>query len=158
VGCKREGLTPGLFPPSFEVERLDTGETVTLEAFKGKTILLNFWATWCPPCIAEMPSLEKLYQANKDKDFLVIGIASQDSKKDVQEFITASNITFPILLDPKGVGTQKLELGGFPETFLLDKEGKFKLISDPKGGELVFRVIGERAWESGEFLKLTIKN
>lgn len=145
-GCKREGLAPGLYPPSFELERLSDSKKVTLEEYKGKTILLNFWATWCPPCIAEMPSLERLYQANKDKDFVVIGIATQDSKNDVQDFINSSNISFPILLDSMGELTRKLEIGGFPETFLFDKEGRFKLINDPKNGELVFRVIGERDW------------
>lgn len=145
-GCKREGLAPGMYPPSFELERLSDGKKVTLEEYKGKIILLNFWATWCPPCIAEMPSLEKLYQANKDNDFVVIGVATQDSKNDVQEFIDTSKISFPILLDPTGELTRKLEIGGFPETFLFDKEGRFKLINDPKNGELVFRVIGERDW------------
>lgn len=146
AGCKREGLAPGLYPPHFEFERLSDGKKVSLKDYEGNLVLLNFWATWCPPCIAEMPSLERLYQENKDKGLVVIGVATQDSKNDVKDFIDSSNITFPILLDPTGELTRKLEIGGFPETFLFDKQGRFKLITDPKTGELVFRVIGERDW------------
>lgn len=154
--CNREGLEPGVFPPSFSLAN-EKGENVSLADFKGKVILINFWATWCPPCIAEMPALNSLYEKFKDKNFVVIGIASQDAKDDVDDFVKKSGITFPVLYDFDGKVSQKFKVNGFPETLLVSKEGKITLMNDPKSNELVLRVIGERVWDAPLVLEMIRK-
>lgn len=150
LACEREGRSPGLLPPKVELEYL-SGAKGSLHDFKGKVVLVNFWATWCPPCIAEMPSLQALQDSLGSDRFVVVGIATQDEKKDVEDFLKSSKITFPILLDFYGELSRKLEVSGYPETFLLDKAGRFLMFPDPKNGALVLKVAGERDWLKADF-------
>ena len=154
VACEREGRSPGLLPPKVELEYL-SGAKVSLRDFKGKIVLVNFWATWCPPCIAEMPSLQALQDSLGSENFFVVGIATQDEKKDVEEFLKSSKISFPILLDFYGELSRKFEVAGYPETFLLDRDGRFLMFPDPKNGALVLKVAGERDWLKADFVKYT---
>lgn len=151
----REGKGPGFLPPRVELQYLN-GEKGSLRDFKGKVVLVNFWATWCPPCIAEMPSLQALQDSLGSENFVVVGIATQDDKKDVEEFVKNSKITFPILLDFYGELSRKLEVVGYPETFLLDREGKFLMFPDPKNGSLVLKVAGERDWQKADLKGLIL--
>ena len=152
LACEREGRSPGLLPPRVELEYL-SGAKGSLSDFKGKVVLVNFWATWCPPCIAEMPSLQALQDKLGSENFVVVGIATQDEKKDVEDFLKSSKITFPILLDFYGELSRKFEVAGYPETFLLDKEGRFMMFADPKNGALVLKVAGERDWLKADLKK-----
>lgn len=154
--CKREGMEPGIAPPSFSLSSV-SGETISLDRFKGKVVLLNFWATWCPPCVAEMPSLNNLYEKLKDKNFVVIGVASQDTKDQVDEFVKSNRINFPVLYDPDGSIAQKFKTHGFPETILISKEGTISLMNDPKTNELVLKVIGERVWDAQGVVDMFLK-
>lgn len=129
----------GKVAPVFQLEDLN-GKTVSLKEFMGKVIVLNFWATWCAPCRAEMPSLENLYRNLKDKGLVIIGVSVDSSEKTVQSFVKERGITFPILLDKrKEVSFDDYGVIGLPVTFLIDKKGI-----------IVDKVFGERQWDSEE--------
>lgn len=129
----------GKVAPVFQLEDLN-GKTVSLKEFRGKVIVLNFWATWCAPCRAEMPSLENLYRNLKDKGLVIIGVSVDSSEKTVQSFVKERGITFPILLDKrKEVSFDDYGVIGLPVTFLIDKKGI-----------IVDKVFGERQWDSEE--------
>lgn len=106
----------------FTLEDLN-GNTVTLSQLKGKKVYLNFWATWCPPCKAEMPDIEKLYQETKDSDLVILAVNVNEDKKTVQDFIAKNKYNFPILLDVKGEISQLYQVSGIPTSYFIDTEG-----------------------------------
>lgn len=111
--------------PSFELTTLD-GEKVTSEDMKGKKVLLNFWATWCPPCKEEMPDMQKMYEEYIDEDVVVVGVnvtSSENNRKDVQTFVQELQLTFPILMDETGKVTHQFEILSFPTTYFIDSDG-----------------------------------
>ena len=99
------------------------GKTWSLQALHGKVVLVNFWATWCPPCRKEMPDLETLYQEFKDQGFLVLAISDEDISK-VQPFIAEHRTTYPILLDPGHKVHQLFQIQGIPKSFVYGRDGK----------------------------------
>jgi thiol-disulfide isomerase/thioredoxin len=99
------------------------GKEVSLSDFKGKKVFLNFWATWCNPCKAEMPDIEKLYQETKDSDLVILAINLGDNKDIVESFIDDNKYNFTILLDlDQNVG-MKYNIAAIPTSFFIDKEG-----------------------------------
>ena len=98
------------------------GKQWHLHDLKGKIVLVNFWATWCPPCRKEMPDLQALYDKYKDQDFLVLSISDEDMAK-VQPFIAQRNITYPVLLDPGRKVNDRFQVEGIPKSFVYDREG-----------------------------------
>jgi len=94
-----------------------------LKDLRGKVILLNFWATWCPPCRKEMPDLEALYLRFKDQGFVVLAISDEDASK-VSPFLAERNITYPVLLDPGRKVNGQLQIEGIPKSFVYDRSGK----------------------------------
>jgi thiol-disulfide isomerase/thioredoxin len=139
----------------FKLSSID-GEEYTLESFKGKTLLINFWATWCPPCLLEMPSLERLQQLKKKDNLVVIAINADEggSLTAVKRVIKEQGLSLLVLLDPTGSLPSKLGITGFPETFFIDKEGKFMAVVDPETGKKSVRLISDRAWDSKLYLKM----
>jgi len=131
--------------PNFTIYDL-SGKAVTLTELKGKVVLLNLWATWCPPCKAEMPSLQRLYEATKDKDFVILAIDSGEDKDTVSKFITANNYTFPIMIDPTNNAIEQYSSGSIPTTYLINKKGF-----------VLGRVVGGKEWDSKEFIDLIDK-
>ena len=132
------GRTPRV-APDFAVPDLD-GQAVHLSAFRGRVVLVNLWATWCPPCREEMPSMERLHQRLKDKGFVILAVSEDEGgAAGVKTFVEQMHVTFPVLLDPDGDVGRKYEVWGFPESFLLDRDGR-----------VVERVIGPRDWSSPE--------
>jgi peroxiredoxin len=114
------GLQIGEKAPDFELKTL-TGESTKLSAYKGKKVMLNFWATWCPPCKAEMPEMEQFYkQGNKDVVILAVNI---DSQNDVKGFADKNGITFPILLDADNKVNGTYQILSIPTTYFIDRNG-----------------------------------
>ncbi|WP_404333015.1 redoxin domain-containing protein [Mesobacillus maritimus] len=106
--------------PNFTLSTLK-GKEVKLSDFKGRKVMINFWATWCPPCKAEMPAMQQLYDhANGYMDILAINI---DPKNDVSGFVRENQLTFPILLDESGKVNEDYSIISIPTTFLINEEG-----------------------------------
>ncbi len=124
--------------PAFKLRDLN-GMEVELEDFRGKIVFLNFWATWCPPCRAEMPSMEELYAKFKNEDFTILAVDLQESSEKVTAFKEQYQLSFPILLDSDGVVGLFYGVRSIPTTYLVDKE------SFIIGGAL-----GARNWASPE--------
>jgi peroxiredoxin len=103
-----------------------SGQPVTLSSLRGKVVFLNVWATWCGPCREEMPSMETLYEAFKDRQDFVILAVSQDRKGRVavQPFVEKNHLHFDILLDPDNVVGDAYNVAGVPETFIIDRKGR----------------------------------
>ncbi len=125
---KSLGLAPPFTLPSLE------GQDRSLEEFKGKPILLHFWATWCPPCREEMPVFQKFYQELNPLGLVVLGINVGESPKVVREFVEELGVTFPILLDAKGDVANMYGVKGLPTTFWIDSSGK--IVDVTLGGPL----------------------
>ncbi|MGA3315169.1 MAG: TlpA disulfide reductase family protein [Candidatus Korobacteraceae bacterium] len=99
------------------------GKTWSLRQLKGKVVLVNFWATWCPPCRKEMPDLNALYQRFKDQGFVVLAISDEEADK-VKPFISERNISYPVMLDPGRKVNELFQVEGIPKSFVYDREGK----------------------------------
>lgn len=119
-------------------------EPVSLADYKGKVILLNFWATWCPPCIKEMPSMQRLRDSFTDQPFEIVAINTGDDPTSVSSFLLEleTELTFPILLDEQGKSYQHFGIRGLPMTLIFDRNG-----------EMVEKVLGGREWDSAESIK-----
>ena len=108
--------------PDFTAKDLN-GKTVSLSAFKGKVVLLNFWATWCPPCRAEMPSLNKLYNMLKPRGLEVVAVSTDRSISDIKDFIESHRVGFPVLFDSERSASKLYRVFSMPTTFLIDRKG-----------------------------------
>jgi len=100
------------------------GKKISLKDFRGKTVFLNFWATWCVPCREEMPAMEKLYQEYKDDNFVVLAINVKDRKQEAISFIKELKITYPVALDPEAEVAQLYGAWGLPTTYLIGPKGE----------------------------------
>ena len=114
----------GFLAPDFTLDTLD-GTKATLSELRGRIVLINLWATWCPPCRAEMPALENAYKQYKDSGVVVLGlnVTNQDSEKDIPPFVDEFGLTFPILLDRDGSVSALYQLKGLPTTYFVNREG-----------------------------------
>ncbi|MBM7715270.1 thiol-disulfide isomerase/thioredoxin [Bacillus thermophilus] len=124
-GQEESGLSAGIRPPAIELPTLD-GQQFRLADYKGKIVILNFWATWCPPCRAEMPDMQKFYQNYKDKGVEIVAVnltAAENNKEVVQTFIDEFNVAFTIPLDETGMVGQQFEAFAIPKSFIIDQEG-----------------------------------
>ncbi len=99
------------------------GAKWTLKEQRGKVVVLNFWATWCPPCRKEMPDLETLYRQFKDQGLVILAISDEDHGK-VKPFVTEQKVTYPILLDPGRTVNKLFQIEGIPKTFVYNRDGK----------------------------------
>ncbi|RDW17242.1 TlpA family protein disulfide reductase [Oceanobacillus chungangensis] len=119
------GTEIGNVAPDFEIQTLD-GETVNLQHFRGKRVILNFWATWCPPCRVEMPDMQKLHE-NEDIIVLAVNLTdSEISQKDVKTFVNEFGLTFPIGLDKTGGISELYKINPIPTTIMIDSDGKIR--------------------------------
>lgn len=119
------------------------GEPVKVSDFTGNITLLNFWATWCPPCRAEMPSIERLHQAMQGKPFRIIAVNSGEHRSQVASFIEKNKYTFPIYLDESNALSSIFAARGLPSTYLVNKEGK-----------VIAARIGAMEYDQAELIKL----
>ncbi|MEX0788581.1 MAG: TlpA disulfide reductase family protein [Anaerolineales bacterium] len=122
------GLTPspreGFGAPDFQLDLLDAGQ-VQLSGLRGQVVIVNLWASWCPPCRAEMPALERVYEANRDRglEILAVNTTFQDSEAAAAEFAREFGLTFLIALDRTGEVSRTYQLRALPTTFFVDREG-----------------------------------
>lgn len=121
-----------------------SGAKTDLNQYKGHPVLINFWATWCPPCVEEMPSLQRLQQQFDPEVFQVIAINLGQSQTTVSEFFATDTFIFdlPVYLDAKGNAFSQFKIAGMPTSFLLNKDG-----------ELIETIVGAREWDHPANLK-----
>ena len=109
--------------PEFSLSAPD-GKKISLKDFRGKIVLLNFWASWCVPCREEMPAMEKLYQEYKQKNFAILAIAVKDRKQDAIDFVKELKISYPVALDPEAQVGSLYGAWGLPATYLIGPNGE----------------------------------
>jgi len=123
--------------PDFVSENL-RGGNASLEDYKGKIVLLNFWATWCMPCRAEMPGMETLWKKYKEQGLVIVAISvDEGSRGRIETFSKLLDLSFPILLDPESKVSDLYEVSDMPTSFLIDRNGK-----------LISRIVGTEEWSS----------
>jgi peroxiredoxin len=138
-----EELTVGQPAPDFTFPGLD-GKMISLSDTKGKVVLVNIWATWCPPCVDEMPSLQTLYQAFKDENFEILAVSIDSAGLEaVAPFMQKHKLTFPALIASQATMQSIYKITGVPDTFIIDKEGI-----------LIKKIIGPLNWSSPEVFRL----
>lgn len=119
------GFEEGNLAPDFELKDVE-GNPLKLSSLKGKKVILNFWASWCPPCRQEMPDMEKFYLDQKDKGIEILAVNltnAEKSREDVTNFMRANSITFPVVLDEKGKVGQSYNVSSIPASFIIDSQG-----------------------------------
>jgi peroxiredoxin len=117
-----EGVTQGNFARDFTLQTLD-GDKVSLSDYEGQVVLVNFWATWCPPCRAEIPDLEVAYRQHGGEGFTVLGVSVEESAEQVRPFVAAMQMTYPVLLDEKSQVMRQYRVPGLPMSLILDRDG-----------------------------------
>ncbi len=126
--------------PDFSLADID-GNTHRLSDYRGRVVIINFWATWCPPCRREMPSMERAWQSIQSKNILLLAINVGQNEDQVWEFTADTPVTFPILLDEEGEVSNEWPMLGLPTTFIVDPEGR-----------IVYRAVGDREWDDPALL------
>lgn len=131
----------GEVAPDFLLPTL-RGNLVKLSDYKGKVVFLNIWATWCPPCREEIPSMEGLYQRLKGQEFEMLAVSiDRDGEEVAGPFVAKYGLTFPVLLDPENKTYNLYRLRGIPATFIIDRKGF-----------IIYKVIGAQDWMKKEWL------
>ena len=141
-------IIPGATAPSFSVTTMD-GSTVNVDEYRGKVVLLNVWATWCGPCVEEMPSMQRLYEALDSTDFEILAVSIDAGLGDVDAggrpggdigaFAAQLGLTFPILHNPAGDIQRAYQTTGVPESFVIDREGTIQK-----------KIAGPTRWDASE--------
>ena len=129
--------------PAFEIENLRGGNS-SLADYKGKLVLLNFWATWCIPCTKEMPGMQTLWQNHKEQGLEIVAVSVDEGYRGrIENFSKMFKISFPILLDPESKVSDLYEVSGVPTSFLIDRNGK-----------IIARIVGTEDWLSDDAVQL----
>jgi thiol-disulfide isomerase/thioredoxin len=126
----------------FELPSLGGG-TTKLSSLHGSVVMLNFWATWCPPCRSEMPSMQRLYQQFRGKGLVVLAVDLQEQQDQVQKFVAENGLSFPVLLDATGQVGVTYGAQSIPTTWIVDRSGG-----------IVARAVGGREWDTPEMLSI----
>jgi peroxiredoxin len=108
--------------PQLSLTGLD-GNPVTLDDYRGKVVLVNNWATWCPPCKVEMPELQAYYSTHAKDGFVIVAIESGEPAKTVSDFVQRLGLTFPVWLDPQGTAVETFQNWDLPSTYIIDRDG-----------------------------------
>jgi peroxiredoxin len=138
----KQRFKKGVPAPNFTLPDL-SGKMVSLADYRGQVVLLNIWATWCAPCLEEMPSMEKLHQELKDEKFVILaGSIDESGESVVRPFMKKHKLNFPALIDSAGILKNLYRTTGVPESFIIDKQGR-----------ILEEVIGPRDWAAPGALK-----
>jgi len=129
---------PGMWPPPFTGQTI-TGREMSLADLEGRVILVNFWASWCAACRPEMPMFERLHRDYTIQGLVVLGINYREGTQIIQRYAKELDLTFPLLLDPKGEIARSYGVIGLPTTFLVSRDGR-----------PVALAVGPRQWSSAE--------
>lgn len=141
------GAAPKIGEPAPDFTLLDLdGNVVHLSDFRGKTVVMNAWATWCPPCRKEFPELVDLYEANKERGLIVLGLNLQEPREQVRRFAEDYGATFPIVIDVDGDVVSQYRLLGLPTTWFIDSEG---VLRAQQVGVLTDKIIAEKLSDTG---------
>jgi peroxiredoxin len=119
------GLKPGSIPPNFSLKTLD-GKQVDLKDFRGKKVILNFWATWCPPCREEMPEMQKFYSDFKEQNVAILAVNleySETKPERIRDFVEEYSLSFPIPLDEKNTVGKRFRAVSIPTSYFIDEKG-----------------------------------
>jgi peroxiredoxin len=120
------------------------GHAVQLSALRGKVVFINVWATWCPPCVEEMPTMQRLHEQLRARGLVVLAVSLDAlGEQVVAPFMRDYRLTFTTLLDPKGTIERLYRTGGVPESFIVDKQGR-----------LVEKIVGPRDWAHPQALAM----
>jgi peroxiredoxin len=137
---KAAGLVPGAAVPDLRLPSL-AGGTTDLGDLRGRVVLVNFWATWCPPCVAEMPSLDRLARALGGEGLVVVGVSVDEDETALRAFVARHGLAFPILRDRGAHTAAAWRTAGYPQTFLVARDGT-----------LVRTFLGPAEWDTPEAL------
>ncbi len=135
-------VSRGVEAPAFRLPVLGASSPVSLDQFRGKVILLNFWATWCKPCEDEMPAMDRLYRALQPEGFEMLAVSVDEESEPVETFRQRLGVSFPILLDPRQEVSRLYQTTGFPESLLIDGNGM-----------IVERYVGPRDWDHAAYAR-----
>ncbi len=122
------GINVGEIAPDFTLKDLD-GNLVRLSDLRGNVVFINFWATWCPPCRAEMPEIEAVHQEYKDKGVVVLGVDISEPESTVRQYIQQGGFSWAIVLDGTGEVARDYQIAAIPTSFFLDREGIIRAVS-----------------------------
>ena len=123
----------------FELPVLSSDVTRTLASYEGDLVLLNFWASWCPPCVEEMPSMQTLYDQIGGRGFEILAVNVQEDPGTVQSFIDENDFSFPVLLDRNGQAARKYAVRGLPTSYIVDAQGR-----------ILARKVGFHEWDGAD--------
>ena len=136
--------TPTADLPAVDFSLKDlSGQEQNLSSYAGKLVFLNFWATWCGPCRAEIPSMEELYLELQNQDFVIVAVNSQEADKQVADFVENVGMSFPVLLDTAGRVGAAYSIRAIPTTYIIDPQGY-----------ILGRMVGTRDWYTPEIISL----
>lgn len=142
AGAQAAGFEKRAATPAPELRAQDlAGVPKTLADYRGKVVLLNFWASWCPPCLREMPSMERLRVKMAGRPLEIVALNSAEAPEEVNAYLARMKLGFPILLDPDGSNTKRWKVFALPTTFMLDAEGRVRFV-----------LTGPTEWDEGEAL------
>ncbi|MBL4614909.1 MAG: TlpA family protein disulfide reductase [Magnetovibrio sp.] len=127
--------------PDFKLKNLD-GQFQSLSDFKGKVVIINFWATWCPPCRAEMPSMQRAWEKIQDKGVMMLAIHVGGNEDKIWSFVGDYELDFTVLIDAKSRVADAWPMQGLPSTFVIDPQGR-----------IIYRAIGAREWDDDDILE-----
>lgn len=144
LGYNMSAISSPIVAPDFTLQDMDEAD-FSLRDYRGKVVLLNFWATWCPPCRREMPSMERLHQSSQDKGLVVLALNQMEDEDHVFAYTGELEVdpTFTILFDKDSKVSRAYRVQGLPTTYLIDKQGRIR-----------FRAIGGREFDHPDIEKL----
>ncbi|MCB1759589.1 MAG: TlpA family protein disulfide reductase [Gammaproteobacteria bacterium] len=131
--------------PAFDLFDIE-GRRHRLEAYRGRVVVVNFWAIWCPPCRAEMPSLQRAWRQLRERDIVLLAVDVGESGERVAAFAAKQALDFPLLLDERAAVFDSWRVPGLPTTFVIDRSGR-----------LAYRASGAREWDAPEILEAILE-